>query len=133
MDLYPMLPGHVLVIPLQHAVYLEEVPAPVQDHLMKVGKAVMAAQKQVMPACCAHNLFINDGPAANQHVPHVHLHVLPRQGGDLYKALWSFGARYAVNLFGMAAHRRQLDSQALGLSRAMPKVAAPQIASTEKA
>jgi diadenosine tetraphosphate (Ap4A) HIT family hydrolase len=30
-------------------------------------------------------LAIQDGPAAGQTVPHVHIHVLPRRGGDFEK------------------------------------------------
>lgn len=29
-----------------------------------------------------YNIGINDGPAAGQTVPHLHLHLIPRFGGD---------------------------------------------------
>jgi len=30
----------------------------------------------------AYNIGINDGPAAGQTVPHVHVHLIPRYDGD---------------------------------------------------
>lgn len=40
------------------------------------------------------NLLINDGPAANQHVAHLHLHLIPRREGDLPKLLWRAVTRF---------------------------------------
>lgn len=31
------------------------------------------------------DFFVQDGPAAGQTVPHVHIHVLPRRPGDFEK------------------------------------------------
>lgn len=119
MDLYPMRPGHVLVIPREHAVYVQDLSPGVLEHLMAIGVAVVRSQKAAGIPCQGNNLFINDGPAANQHVPHVHLHVLPRKGGDLLPALFSLGSRL-VNHFGIAGRRRRLDQLALEIARHMP-------------
>lgn len=120
MDLYPMRPGHVLVIPRRHAVFIGELDAPTRSHLFEVANAVVNAQKAAGLPCDGNNLFLNDGPAANQHVPHVHLHVLPRKQGDLGKAVLSFATRY-LNHFGQAAHRRRLDEMAQTIAHHMPK------------
>jgi diadenosine tetraphosphate (Ap4A) HIT family hydrolase len=120
MDLYPMRPGHVLVIPREHAVYVQDLSAGMLDHLMAIGVAVINSQKQSNISCRGNNLFINDGPAANQHVPHVHLHVLPRSGGDLVPAVFSLGSRL-INRFGAATRRRRLDRVALELQQFMPR------------
>ncbi|HVL02017.1 MAG TPA: HIT family protein [Dongiaceae bacterium] len=111
MDLFPMRPGHVLVIPHQHAVFIGQLDAATRSHLFEVTNAVINAQKAAGLPCDGNNVFLNDGPAANQHVPHVHLHALPRARGDLGKTLFSFGSRY-LNYFGMAAHRARLDEMA---------------------
>ena len=34
----------------------------------------------------AYNIGINDGPAAGQTVPHLHLHLIPRHKGDVVDA-----------------------------------------------
>lgn len=119
MDLFPMRPGHVLVIPHQHAVFISDLDAATRSHLLEVGNAVIKAQKAAGLPCDGNNLYINDGPASNQHVPHVHLHVLPRRQGDLPKAMLSFATRY-LNYFGQAAHRRRLDEVAQQIARHMP-------------
>ncbi len=119
MDLYPMRPGHVLVIPRQHAMWLEQLAPALRAHLMEVCHQVILAQKASALPCDGNNLFLNDGPAANQHVPHVHFHVLPRKQGDLQRALWSFATRY-LNHFGNSARHRRLQQQAAELRRHLP-------------
>lgn len=119
MDLYPMRPGHVLVIPREHAVFVQDLSSGVLGHVMAVGEAVIRSQKAAGIPCQGNNLFINDGPAANQHVPHVHLHVLPRKGGDLLPAVFALGSRL-VNHFGLAGRRRRLDQLAIELAQNMP-------------
>ena len=56
-------------------------------------------------------LLVNDGPAAGQHVPHVHLHVIPRARGDLGAVARADAARL-FNRFGRAADRAALDALA---------------------
>ena len=34
-------------------------------------------------SCTAFNVAVQDGKAAGQSVPHVHVHILPRKSGDL--------------------------------------------------
>lgn len=120
MDLFPMRPGHVLVIPRQHAVHMGELPAATRSHLIEVSNAIIEAQKASGIPCDGNNVFLNDGPAANQHVPHVHFHVLPRKQGDLAKAVLAFATRYK-NIFGKAAHRKRLDNLAETIAEHMPE------------
>ena len=119
MDIFPMRPGHVLVIPRRHTTFIADLAAEDRAHLLEVGTAVINAQKAAGLPCDGNNIFLNDGPAANQHVPHVHLHVLPRRQGDLHKAVLSFSTRY-LNYFGRQAHRRRLDELARRIAQHMP-------------
>lgn len=119
MDLYPMRPGHVLVIPKEHHVSIQQLSPEMRSHLFELGAAVAKAQVNSELKCKAHNFFINDGPDANQHVPHVHLHVLPRSGEDFHKALFSFVSRYN-SFFGVAKKRNRLTSIAADIKRHMP-------------
>lgn len=118
MDLFPMRPGHALIIPKQHACFVSELTPDIRAGLFELGERVLQAQKRVIPDVQGHNLMINDGPVANQHVPHVHLHIIPRVPGDLPKALYSFASRY-LNYFGAEARRRELDSMAAKLRNAL--------------
>lgn len=82
MDIYPLRRGHVLVIPKIHQQQLHDLPAEYREHLVntasRVAKALYASP--LKPA--AVHYMVNDGPAAQQTVPHVHMHVLPRYSGD---------------------------------------------------
>lgn len=73
-DLRPRAPLHVLVIPRQHVVSLDEVDDP-----LLAGRVALAAAKVARDAGHAaggYRVVTNVGPAAGQSVPHLHFHVL---------------------------------------------------------
>lgn len=82
MDLQPVNPGHLLVVPLEHAAHLADLDGAIAAHLMRVGHAMAAALRGSGLRCEGVNLFLADGEAAGQEVFHVHLHVFPRFQGD---------------------------------------------------
>ena len=88
MDVMPQAPGHVLVVPVQHATHLADMDAEPAARLMAVAHRVAAALRASGVRCEGVNLFLADGEAAMQEVPHVHLHVFPRWRGD------GFGLRF---------------------------------------
>jgi len=118
MDIFPFLPGHVLVIPKRHVQYVHELEPAEQAALFTTGARVAAALRaSSVPSDDVHFL-INDGPIANQTVPHVHLHVLPRTRRDLPKVLRALAKRPVVALFDPAP-RRELDTQAATIAAAL--------------
>lgn len=119
MDLYPLHEGHVLVVPRTHAPLLNDLPAATRDHLFRVGCRVIAAQKAIGLHADGANLLVNDGRPANQHVPHLHVHLIPRDGGDLGRIGLRLATRF-LNPFGMDARRRRLDRLAAQIASAMP-------------
>jgi histidine triad (HIT) family protein len=86
MDIRPVTPGHLLVIPIRHAVYLSELDpadgARMFEAAQRTAAALREAGKEGRLKCEAVNLFLADGELAGQEVPHVHLHVMPRFRGD---------------------------------------------------
>lgn len=88
MDIQPVNPGHVLVIPVRHAVSLDDLDADEAAEMMRAGRRVAAALRASGVRCEGVNLFLADGEAAGQEVFHAHLHVLPRWRGD------EFGLRF---------------------------------------
>jgi diadenosine tetraphosphate (Ap4A) HIT family hydrolase len=64
-------------------------------------------------------LALNDGPAASQTVPHVHLHLIPRTRRDIGVLLGKLLARPVQPLLG-AAPRAILDQQASAIRAALP-------------
>ncbi len=116
MDIAPISPGHVLVIPRQHAQWLDELPEDVRRHLFEVGCRIRRAiGESSVPADGAH-LMLNDGRAANQTVPHVHLHVVPRRRGDTWKIALGFVGRM-FGLAGRARDRKLLDEMAAEIGK----------------
>ena len=82
MDIQPVNPGHMLVVPIRHAANLAELDNPTAGRLMQVAQILAAALRQTNLRCEGVNLFLADGKAAMQEVFHVHLHVVPRFAGD---------------------------------------------------
>jgi histidine triad (HIT) family protein len=90
MDIRPLTPGHVLVVPRSHADYLEDLDEDLGASLFRAGHRLARALRRSGLPCDGVNLFLADGEAAFQEVFHVHLHVLPRTPGDGFriKAAW---------------------------------------------
>lgn len=103
MDIRPINPGHLLVIPNVHAASLDRLDPQVGAHLFQVGQQMAAALRQSGLRCQGVNLFLADGEAAGQEVFHVHLHVIPRFVGD------GFGLRFGPH-YGRMASRAELDA-----------------------
>jgi histidine triad (HIT) family protein len=82
MDLNPITPGHLLVIPRKHAVGLEDLDRATSAHVWSVGHDMARALRRSSFRCEGINVFLCDGEAASQTVFHFHLHVIPRFAGD---------------------------------------------------
>jgi histidine triad (HIT) family protein len=92
MDIQPVNPGHVLVVPNRHATYLGDLNEETAAHLFRIGQRVAAGLRRSGIRCEGVNLFLADGEAAGQEVFHVHLHVFPRYRGDDFRL--RFGPEY---------------------------------------
>lgn len=87
MDKYPINIGHTLIVPKRHYDNILQMP------LGEVGKLyslVPAVAKAVVSAVKADgfNVGQNNGIAANQIVPHVHVHIVPRFIDDSPDGKW---------------------------------------------
>ena len=82
MDITPVTPGHLLVIPNRHAVYLSDLDPADGARIFEVAQSMAAALRKSGLKSEGVNLFLADGEQAGQEVPHVHLHVIPRFRGD---------------------------------------------------
>lgn len=92
-NLRPIVPGHVLVMPRRVVPLLSDLTA---DEYTDLWQAVRVVQQDILQkhyfdnnnnsntasSPPAFNIAIQDGPTAGQTVPHVHVHILPRQAGD---------------------------------------------------
>lgn len=85
MDLHPVNPGHVLVVPKGHAVGLADLDVELGMHLWRVGHQLARALRRTDLRCEGVNVFVADGEEAFQEIFHVHLHVFPRFAGDGFR------------------------------------------------
>ncbi|MGN6244610.1 MAG: HIT family protein [Motilibacteraceae bacterium] len=79
LDVRPVFPGHVLVVPREHVEVLADLPAqqlgPLFDAVRRVGLAVEKGLG-------AQGTFVAVNQKVSQSVPHLHVHVVPRTKGD---------------------------------------------------
>jgi len=80
-DAYPVSAGHSLVMPKRHLGSFFETTEPERrDLLALLDSAKRALDAEFRPD--GYNIGINDGAAAGQTVPHLHIHLIPRYKGD---------------------------------------------------
>jgi histidine triad (HIT) family protein len=81
LTLGPLAEGHSLVVPRRHATVLEELDP---DDLPAFWTLVQEVSRRLRAAGFATgtNLVVASGRAAEQEVPHLHVHVVPRKEGD---------------------------------------------------
>ncbi|MGD1834564.1 MAG: HIT family protein [Nitrososphaeraceae archaeon] len=87
MDKYPITNGHVLVIPKNHYDTLLDMN---NDEVGKLYSLVRVISKSVVNSFNANgfNIGQNNGKCANQIVPHVHVHIIPRFNNDSPDGKW---------------------------------------------
>ena len=80
-DNFPVSAGHTLIIPKRHVGSFFDVTGDEREAML----ALLASAKIGLDAAFhpdGYNVGINDGEAAGQTVPHLHLHLIPRYAGD---------------------------------------------------
>lgn len=90
LDIGPLAEGHVLLIPKSHAQTLDELSADQAAAMLRHLPALVKAVKTAT-SCQGVNVLQNNGPVAHQVVPHVHFHIIPRNGGDAFDFNWPAG------------------------------------------
>ena len=77
LDIYPLSPGHTLVIPKEAVATLdrlsEESSAAIGRVLPRIARAILMAT-----GATDFNVLQNNGRAAHQLVDHVHFHIIPK-------------------------------------------------------
>ena len=79
LDVRPLFPGHVLLVPRRHVVTLPDLPAAIVGPLFERAQRLAAA---VVDGLGAQGSFVAVNNAVSQSVPHLHVHVVPRTKGD---------------------------------------------------
>jgi histidine triad (HIT) family protein len=112
LDIRPINPGHTLVIPKDHAANLKDLDSQLGGRLFQVAGQVASALRKSGLRCEGINVWLADGKAAFQEVPHIHIHVIPRFKGD--------GLRLQVGPdYGKTPSDEKMQQQAEKIRKAM--------------
>jgi ATP adenylyltransferase len=79
---YPYTSGHLMVVPSEHRAALDELDAQTRAEIMELSnQAILILQLVYHPQ--GFNLGMNIGEVAGAGIAdHVHMHIVPRWGGD---------------------------------------------------
>jgi histidine triad (HIT) family protein len=81
MDINPIGPGHALAVAKGHWPTVDVIPPEVLGQVAQTAQKVAKAALTVLKPN-GLNLMQSNGPGAGQTVPHLHVHIIPRQPGD---------------------------------------------------
>jgi len=109
MDIQPVNPGHLMIIPKQHIASMDEMDENIGMHLFRIAMRLEQSIRKSGVRCEGINLFLADGESAFQEIFHLHLHVFPRFKGDSFK----IDADWSVN-----PSRQELDEVAKKINKA---------------
>jgi len=105
MDIQPVNPGHVLVVPNRHAPDLASLGEEEGAQIFRIGQRLATVLRSGIVRCEGVNFFLADGEAAGQEVFHVHLHVFPRYVGDGFRLV-------LPSTYTQKPERKELDALA---------------------
>lgn len=77
LDINPVNPGHVLVIPKTHATNIFDIEAASWSAVAETVRRVAVAMEEGL-ACDGVNLMMNNREHAGQVIDHPHVHIIPR-------------------------------------------------------
>lgn len=81
LDKSPANPGHILLAPKEHFTSLTVMPKEISEKLMlKLIDLMKALEKSLEPN--GVNVVIKEGEGAEQTIPHLYIHIIPRFLGD---------------------------------------------------
>lgn len=112
LDINPITRGHALVVPRRSVATLAELERTDREHLWETAHRIGLAQQQGLGSRAQH-LLVNDGRGASQTVPHVHIHVILRYGGDTVHTL----ARLVWHITTITVPRRETPARRAQLER----------------
>ena len=77
LDIFPLSPGHTLVVPKEPAVTLDALS---DDSAAALGRVLPRICRAVVAVTGVreYNVLENNGAGAHQAIPHVHFHIIPK-------------------------------------------------------
>ena len=82
LNLYPYTNGHLMIAPFEHVSAIQGLPAETVAEMMALAQRAMTGLEEVYSPQ-GYNVGFNQGRVAGAGVEHhIHMHVVPRWGGD---------------------------------------------------
>ncbi len=103
MDIRPVQPGHLLVVPRAHATLIPDLDSASLASLWSTAADLNRSLRGTALPVEAVSVYVADGEAAGQEVAHVHVHLIPRRAGD------GFGFRFPEG-YGAQPSRATLEA-----------------------
>jgi len=79
LDHRPLFPGHVLLVPREHHETIEDLPPTLVEPLFSTARTLAGAVRRAMGS---QGSFVALNNKVSQSVPHLHVHVVPRNRKD---------------------------------------------------
>lgn len=88
LDKFPLSPGHLLIVSKDHCEFFSDIADNQRRNIMELASYISKTMKKNNPKIVGFNFLINDGKFSGQHIPHFHLHVIPRYRYDRLNVLF---------------------------------------------
>ncbi len=118
MDIQPVQPGHLLIVPRAHAQLIPELDDAILARMWTVATDLNRALRASALPVEAVSVYVADGEAAGQEVAHVHIHLIPRHADD------GFGFRFPPG-YGAQPMRTALEAIAEQIRPGVSSTEAP--------
>jgi len=79
LDAFPLTKGHTLVIPKKHYIKIQEMSKEDNSDLFEIVRILTGKMEHLAPSSL---VAIHNGEESGQEVPHVHVHIIPRNTDD---------------------------------------------------
>ena len=79
LDAFPVAKGHTLVIPKQHYAKIQDLPSEINEKLFNTVHKLIPKVDSLQGSTL---VAIHNGKDSGQEIPHVHVHLIPRNKND---------------------------------------------------
>ena len=86
LDVFPLAKGHVLVIPKNHYEKIQDLPTEINIDVFTTVHSVISKVDSLTGATL---IAIHNGKESGQEIPHMHVHLIPRNKDDSAGAVHS--------------------------------------------
>jgi histidine triad (HIT) family protein len=79
LDAFPLVRGHTLVIPKNHYGKVQDMSESDNRDLFETVRVISGKLESISPSAL---IAIHNGKESGQEIPHVHVHIIPRNSSD---------------------------------------------------